>query len=120
MIDHLELTSENYDAMCAFYARALAPLDYVRVSDGPPAGFGTRYAPPFWLRPGTTPKPNVHYAFRCATRALVRTTFDAAIAAGGIEHRPPPHLPTVHPHYFSAMVRDPDGNPIEFACHDPE
>src|SRR4051794_28027428 len=53
MIDPLELQTENYDAMCAFYARALAPLDYRRVTDGPPTGFGTPYAPPFWLRPGT-------------------------------------------------------------------
>jgi catechol 2,3-dioxygenase-like lactoylglutathione lyase family enzyme len=119
MIDHLELTSGHYEAMCAFYTRALAPLGYHRVSEGPPAGFGTGDAPPFWLRPGTTPIPNVHYAFRCATRALVQAAFDAAIAAGGIEHRPPTLLPAVHPHYVSAMVRDPDGNPIEFACHEP-
>jgi catechol 2,3-dioxygenase-like lactoylglutathione lyase family enzyme len=120
MIDHLELTTENYDAMCAFYADALRPLGYTRISDGPPAGFGTPYAPPFWLRPGVTPRPNVHYAFRCATRALVRAAYDAALAAGGIEHRPPTLLPAVHASYFSGMVRDPDSNPIEFACHDPE
>ncbi len=83
MIDHLELTTENYDAMCSFYLAALQPLGYTRIAGGPPAGFGTPYAPPFWLRPGVTPRPNVH------------------------------------PSYYAAMVRDPDGNPIEFACHDP-
>jgi catechol 2,3-dioxygenase-like lactoylglutathione lyase family enzyme len=119
MIDHLELTTENYDAMCAFYARALIPLGYARITEGPPAGFGTPDAPPFWLRPGITPRPNVHYAFRCATRALVQVAFDAALAAGGREHRPPTLLPNVHPHYFSAMVLDPDLNPIELACHAP-
>ncbi|HEV7555989.1 MAG TPA: VOC family protein [Kofleriaceae bacterium] len=120
MIDHIELTTENFDAMCAFYARALVPLGYARVAEGPPAGFGTAYAPPFWLRPGITPRPNVHYAFRCATRALVRELYATALAAGGIDHRAPTLMPHVHASYFAAMVRDPDGNPIEFACHDPE
>jgi len=119
MIDHLELTSENYEAMCAFYARALIPLGYAQVASGPPTGFGTPYAPPFWIRPGVTPRPNVHYAFRCATRALVREAYAAALAAGGVDHRAPTLLPNVHAHYYSAMVRDPDQNPIEFACHDP-
>ncbi len=120
MIDHLELTTENYDAMCAFYALALEPLGYARVADGPPAGFGTQYAPPFWLRPGITPRPNVHYAFRCATRALVRSSYEAARAAGGRDHRAPVLQPNVHANYFAAMVLDPDLNPIEFTCHDPE
>src|SRR5882672_383745 len=101
MIDHLELTSENYEAMCAFYAKALVPLDYACVTQGPPTGFGTPYAPPFWIRPGVTPRPNVHYAFRCATRAQVRAVYDAAIAAGGVEHRAPTLLPNVHAHYYS-------------------
>ncbi|MEO8705155.1 MAG: VOC family protein [Kofleriaceae bacterium] len=120
MIDHLELTSEHYEAMCTFYAAALARLGYARTAEGPPAGFGTAHASPFWLRPGITPTPNVHFAFRCANRAQVAAVFADAVAAGGLEYRPPTHLPSVHPHYFSAMVRDPDGNPIEFACHDPE
>ena len=120
MIDHLELTSANFDAMCAFYARALVPLGYTRIADGPPAGFGTADAPPFWLRPGATPEPRVHFAFRCATRALVRATYEAALAAGGIAHRAPVLLANVHPHYYAGMVRDPDGHPIEFACHAPE
>jgi catechol 2,3-dioxygenase-like lactoylglutathione lyase family enzyme len=120
MIDHLELPSESYEAMCAFYARVLAPLGYTRVAAGPPAGFGTPYAPPFWLAPGTTPRPNVHYAFRCKDRAAVAEVYAAAIAAGGVERRTPTLMPHVHASYYSAMVLDPDGNPLEFACHDPE
>lgn len=120
MIDHLELTTDNFAAMTAFYASALAPLGYSRVVEGPPTGFGTPYAPPFWLRPGITPRPNVHYAFRCATRELVRTSFAAAIAAGGVVRRAPVLQPNIHANYYAAVVLDPDENPIEFACHDPE
>ena len=120
MIDHLELTTENFEAMCTFYGTALQVLGYTRITDGPPAGFGTPYAPPFWLRPGVTPRPNVHYAFRCATRALVDAVYASARAAGAPDHRAPVLMPHVHANYYAGMVRDPDGNPIEFACHDPE
>src|SRR3569623_944882 len=71
MIDHLELTTENFEAMCTFYGTALQVRGYTRITGGPPAGFGTPYAPPIWLRPGVTPRPNVPYEIRSQTRALV-------------------------------------------------
>jgi hypothetical protein len=89
MIDHLELTTENDDAMCAFYSEALRPLGYVksfttfvclhRAKVGLSGNFIVRTgADHFWFRrscgtayryarPGSSPAPSMQSCRKIAT-----------------------------------------------------
>jgi catechol 2,3-dioxygenase-like lactoylglutathione lyase family enzyme len=61
--------------------------------------------------------PPPHVAFNCASRAAVDAGHAAALAAGGRDNGAPKLLPHIHPNYYAAFVRDPDGHNIEFVCH---
>ena len=56
-------------------------------------------------------------AFAAASRALVRSAHETALAGGGSCEGPPGLRPHYHPDYYGAYFRDPDGNKICVACH---
>lgn len=118
MIDHLELSVTNLEQSTAFYRGALAPLGYALHVAGPLAGFGVGADQlDFWLRPGDAATPRPHFAFHCASRALVAQAYEAAVRAGGVDNGAPAVLTRIHPTYFAGFVRDPDGHNVEFVCH---
>jgi len=117
MIDHVELSVGDLARSSRFFAGALAPIGYTQRTSGTSNGFGTDEGLDFFVRAGGPSAPLPHLAFRCESRALVDAAFGAAMAAGGIEHCTPQLLARVHPSYYAAMVKDPDGHVIEFACH---
>jgi catechol 2,3-dioxygenase-like lactoylglutathione lyase family enzyme len=124
MIDHIEILVSDLDRSTAFYRSALAPLGYeLFVPAAGPAsavGFGTaRDRLDFWLRGGTAATPPPHFAFACATRAVVARAYEAALAAGGAFDRAPALLAHIHPTYFAGFVRDPDGHLVELVCQAP-
>jgi catechol 2,3-dioxygenase-like lactoylglutathione lyase family enzyme len=120
VIDHLELAVSDLPRARAFYERALAPLGYTVHVPGPSIGLGAAADRlDFWLKPGAAATPPPHFAFGCASRALVGEAFDAALAAGGSAPRPPALLPHIHPSYYAAFVLDPDGHLVEFVCQQP-
>ncbi len=47
----------------------------------------------------------------------VEASHTAALGAGGRDNGAPKLLPHIHPNYYAAFVRDPDGHNIEFVCH---
>lgn len=117
MIDHLELNVSNLEQAVAFYRGALAPLGYQHRVTGPSMGFGAASDRlDFWLRPGEASTPRPHFAFACATRALVVDAYEAALRAGGQDNGAPALLLRIHPTYFAGFVRDPDGHNVEFVC----
>ena len=59
-------------------------------------------------------------SFLAATRATVRAVHAAALAHGGTCEGPPGPRPQYHAHYYGAYFRDPDGNKLSVACHEPE
>ena len=59
-------------------------------------------------------------AFLAGTREQVRAVHAAALANGGTCEGPPGPRPHYHAHYYGAYFRDPDGNKLAVACHDPE
>ncbi len=61
--------------------------------------------------------PESHIAFSAASRAAVRTFFDAAVAHSAEVLYEPRLWPEYHASYFGAFVRDPDGNNVEAVCH---
>ena len=128
MIDHLGLSVSDYEAAKAFYAKALAPLDYSLIMEvtaeqtghAAAAGFGADGKPDFWIGgEGAMNKP-VHVAILAKDRATVDAFYKAAIAAGGRDNGPPGLRPHYHANYYAAFVLDPDGHNIEAVCHAPE
>jgi catechol 2,3-dioxygenase-like lactoylglutathione lyase family enzyme len=118
MIDHLELFVADLPRSLHFFERALGPLGYAAIAQGPPAGFGT--APDrvdFWLRQAEPSSPRPHFAFHCETRAQVDEAHRAALDAGGVDNGAPKLLVHLHPNYYAGFVRDPDGHNVEFVCH---
>jgi catechol 2,3-dioxygenase-like lactoylglutathione lyase family enzyme len=128
MIDHLGFSVSDYERAKAFYAKALAPLDYSLVmevtaeqtGDAAAAGFGANGKPDLWFgAEGAMNKP-VHIAILAKDRATVDAFYKAAMAAGGRDNGAPGIRPHYHANYYGAFVLDPDGHNIEAVCHTPE
>ena len=118
MIDHVELFVADPAQSVAFFRAALAPLGYSVHVQGESNGFGADAAHlDFWLRRGGPSQPLPHVAFNCSSRAAVEAGHRAALGAGGRDNGAPKMLPHIHPNYYAAFVRDPDGHNIEFVCH---
>ncbi|WP_441256146.1 VOC family protein [Bradyrhizobium sp. 482_C4_N1_1] len=128
MIDHLGFSVSDYERAKAFYAKALAPLDYSLIMEvtaeqtghAAAAGFGANGKPDLWFgAEGAMNKP-VHIAILAKDRATVAAFYKAAIAAGGRDNGAPGIRPHYHANYYGAFVLDPDGHNIEAVCHAPE
>lgn len=59
-------------------------------------------------------------AFLARTRAHVDQVYATALAHGGSCEGKPNLRPEYHAHFYGAYFRDPDGNKLCVACHDPE
>lgn len=57
--------------------------------------------------------------FLATTRAQVDAMHAAALAHGGTDEGAPGLRPEYHAHYYGAYFRDPDGNKLCVACHEP-
>jgi catechol 2,3-dioxygenase-like lactoylglutathione lyase family enzyme len=118
MIDHVELFVADPARSVEFFRAALTPLGYAVHAHGESSGLGADAAHlDFWVRKGGPSQPLPHVAFNCANRADVDASHAAALAAGGRDSGAPKLLPHIHPNYYAAFVRDPDGHNIEFVCH---
>lgn len=118
MIDHLELKTRHLAASQHFYAELLAPLGYNLKVDGPAKGYGDGAALDLFLLEGA-PSENVHFAFRAPDRAVVDRIYAIGRDGGHDLDRAPALMPHIHPDYYAAFLRDPDGRLVEFVCHDP-
>ena len=120
MLDHISLRVQDHSRAVAFYRAALAPLGYRVLMEYPgAAGLGADM-PDFWLMTTEQPLNPTHIAFS-ADRATVDAFHAAALGAGGSDNGPPGLRADYHPHYYSAFVRDPEGNNVEVVCHvDPD
>ena len=128
MIDHVGFPVSDYERSKAFYAKALAPLDYVLImeygaekteSGAPAAGFGADGNPDFWIGGEGGLNLSMHVAIVAKERAAVDAFYRAALAAGGKDNGPPGLRPHYHPNYYAAFVLDPDGHNVEAVCHQP-
>jgi catechol 2,3-dioxygenase-like lactoylglutathione lyase family enzyme len=57
--------------------------------------------------------------FLATTRAQVDRVHVAALLNGGSDEGAPGLRPEYHAHYYGAYFRDPDGNKLCAACHEP-
>jgi catechol 2,3-dioxygenase-like lactoylglutathione lyase family enzyme len=128
MIDHVGFPVSDYERSKAFYAKALAPLDYTLImeisakqteSGAPAAGFGIAGKPDFWIGGEGGLNGILHVAILAKYRAGVDAFYRAALAAGGKDNGAPGLRPHYHPNYYAAFVLDPDGHNVEALCHGP-
>ncbi len=59
-------------------------------------------------------------AFMASDRTTVRKVYQIAVTHGGSCEGPLGLRPHYHANYYGAYFRDPDGNKLCVACHDPE
>ena len=119
MIDHLTLSSSNYEKSKAFYQAALAPLGYRLVKEfgNDVAGFGIGKRLDFWLaNDSQKTQPIFHLAFVADSMAQVDEFYRAALSAGGCDNGAPGLRQQHGPNYYAAFVLDPDGQNIEAVC----
>ena len=119
MIDHLTLSSANYEKAKAFYKAALKPLGYQLVKEfgDDVSGFGIGDRLDFWLaNDSQKTQPVFHLAFVAESREQVNQFYQAALLAGGIDNGPPGLREKHGPLYYAAFVLDPDGQNIEAVC----
>ena len=123
MLDHLGIQCADLTASAAFYDAVLEPLRALRLMDfGVAIGYGVAPKPDFWLGEFNSGDGfrESHIAFTASNRATVGAFFDAAVAAGADVLHEPRLWPEYHEDYYTAFVRDPDGNNVEAVCHGPE
>src|SRR3954452_16829199 len=116
MLDHVGINCSDLPTAAAFYDTVLGALGFSRLMDVEVAiGYGST-KPDFWLSaqpsegPAAGPNREIHVAFEAADAASVRAFFEAARSQGAEVLHEPRFWPEYHAAYYSAFVRDPDGN----------
>ena len=129
MFSHIHVGTRDFDRALAFYRPLMALL-----------GVAERFCEPerHWAGWQSTPGPRPLFllgapfeglrepgngqmvALLAASRAQVDEAHALALALGGRCEGPPGLRPQYHTHYYGAYFRDPDGNKLCVACHEPE
>jgi len=118
MIDHVSVGTADLERATRFYDAVLGAIGYMRLETRPKTvGYGKQYAE-FWvnLRAGMAPVEagsGAHVGLRVRTTEVVDAFHAAALAAGGSSDGAPGLRPQHGEGYYSAFIRDPDGNRIE-------
>jgi catechol 2,3-dioxygenase-like lactoylglutathione lyase family enzyme len=118
IIDHIGLSVADRERSRAFYTSVLMPLGIapLKEADGW-ISFGKDGHPAFWIGMRGQPQCAMHIAFLAGNREQVRRFYQTALAAGGTHSHAPSIMANYHPHFYAAMIFDPDGNHIEAVCH---
>lgn len=120
MIDHLSVGVRDIEAAKRFYDAVLGPLGIGRLYDGPDfAAYGRNDRDDFSIHQGGEgwcPDPKVHIAFKAASQDAVELFYRKGIEAGGSDDGAPAIREEYAEDYFSAFLKDPDGQRIEAVC----
>nr|WP_295776728.1 VOC family protein [Rhodoferax sp.] len=122
MFDHVKFGVSDYTVSKLFFAKALAPLGVVVVSEGLPA-YGVELCSPMGTVSlclfQTDEKPaHLHLAFSAERREQVDAFYRAAMAAGGKDNGAPGLRSKYHANYYAAFVIGPDGHNLEAVCRE--
>jgi catechol 2,3-dioxygenase-like lactoylglutathione lyase family enzyme len=117
-LDHISVPVRRYREARKFYEAALGAIGMtVNMEFEDACGMGSNGEKIFWLVRDRRASGGGHYAVRVARREMVQAFYDAAIAAGGIDHGPPGPRPGYGPTYYAAFVKDGERNNIEVVCY---
>lgn len=129
MLSHVTVGTNDLARAIGFYDRVLAPLGLCRMDTDLAQGWAGYALPgeaarPFWVllpfdgQPATVGN-GVTVAFEAEDRATVNAVHAAAMAAGGQDEGGPGLRPHYHAGFYSAYMRDLDGNKLCCVCHHP-
>lgn len=130
MFSHIFIGTNDFEAAFGFYDAVLAGLGLViKFREDEPLWAG-------WMTPGVprplfilgapydgqpaSPGNGQMTAFLATSRAQVDRCYALALSLGGYCEGPPGLRPHYHANYYGAYFRDPDGNKLCIACHEPE
>jgi catechol 2,3-dioxygenase-like lactoylglutathione lyase family enzyme len=126
MIDHMSVGVADLARSGAFYNAILEPLGYVRLFDhpralgyGPPGARDEAFAIVAAGEGGRAPAGQAwHVAFIAPSHQAVDDFYSIALQHGATDEGPPGFRPDYGPSYYTAFIRDLDGNRLEAACRD--
>src|SRR3954471_5057002 len=127
MLDHISINVADIAAAERFYDAIMRVLGVVKVGRREEwLGYGERARPAYpdrvyiSVRRGGKPEEAFgrHWCFKAKRRTPVDAFWGARLGDGGGDDGPP-GLRESHASYYSAFLRDPDGNRIEAVCHHP-
>lgn len=118
MLHHVTLEVADIDACGAFYDALLRPLGWRRQIDtGEEMAWGI-VKPVFFITKRPNPKTGgALITFGASGIAAVKASWESGVAAGGIGDDQPSQRPEQGSAYYSALMRDPDGNLLEVVVH---
>lgn len=130
MFSHVMVGVSDFDRAMAFYRPVMDALGIALrfvEDDRPWAGWQSSPDPRPLFLIGRPHDRQLHQAgngqmvaFLAGSRAQVDAAHAMALANGGRCEGPPGLRPEYHTHYYGAYFRDPDGNKLAVACHQPE
>ena len=120
MIDHIGFGVKDYKKSREFYSAALAPLGLKIIGEGENWGMIGKEKCDFWFGEEAALTPSLHVAFSASNHQEVRSFYDAAVRAGGIDNGAPGYCTEYGEHYFAAFVIDPNGQNLEAVCRIPQ
>ncbi|MBA4108800.1 MAG: glyoxalase [Leptothrix sp. (in: Bacteria)] len=129
MFSHVMVGVSDFERALAFYQPVMAVLGiqcrFVE-QDRPWAGWQSSPEPRPLFLIGRPHNQQAHQAgngqmvaFLAQSREQVDAVHAVALAHGGTCEGPPGLRPQYHAHYYGAYFRDPDGNKLAVACHQP-
>jgi lactoylglutathione lyase len=130
MFSHIFVGTNNFERALAFYQPLMDTLGVqarFREVDRPWAGWQSQPDPrplfllgkPFDQQPHS-PGNGQMVAFLASSRAVVDAAYAVALQFGGSSEGAPGLRLQYHANYYGAYFRDPDGNKLCVACHNPE
>lgn len=129
MLSHVFVSVTDFDRAMAFYRPVMAALGLKErfcEPEVPWTGWqSAAQSRPLFLvgKPSNglphDPGNGQMTAFSAASRVVVYRAYQTALQHGGTCEGPPGVRPQYHTHYYGAYFRDPDGNKLAVACHDP-
>lgn len=129
MFSHIVLGTNDLNTAIAFYDSVMATLEYARLDTGDThAGYGKaadigRGQNCLWInapldgRPATSGN-GTNIAFLAKDRQAVDAFHAAAMDQGGRDEGAPGIRAEVHPNFYAAYCRDPDGHKLVIVCHE--
>ena len=116
MIHHVSVEVSDLERSGRFYDALLGPLGWRRhVETDKLVGWGI-VKPIFFAAAGAPGAPSAgHVCFTASGIPAVKASWEEGTAAGGSDDGAPGPRPEYGASYYSAYLRDPDGNRVEVA-----
>lgn len=120
MLHHVSVGASDIRRAAKFYDAVLAPLGMERVMEfgNAAVAYGSKGRAEFWVQLPHDGEPasagnGVHICFTAPSIEAVQAFHAAGLGAGGADDGAPGPRSQYSPEYYSAFLRDPNGNKIE-------